>query len=382
MKVIEKNAELKISQLKNWKDNPRSIQKKDFERLKSQIQEFGIYKPLLVCKNGKGYDVIGGNMRLRALKELGINKADCWILQFKNKAEKIKVSLSDNDRSGYYDDQALAELVFPFKDDIDLENFKVDLKVPDIDLGNILDRFAPENEKDDEVPKVRKTKIKLGDMFELGNHKLLCGDATKKEDVERLMYGKKASFSYCDPPYNVGYKYNTYQDNKKFNEHLEFIKSWFFLLKKYAINIALSIGEKKSAPYFVIEQPTWIGCWIKRNCQTPTPIFYLSRWEMILFYITKKIRPHRTDDIFEYNLRRQKVNHPCPKPVNLIMDLIQNFSQREDIILDLFLGSGTSLIASEKTDRICYGLEIDPIYCQVIIDRWEAYTNKKAVKIG
>lgn len=158
MQILEKNAVIPISQLQNWRDNPRSIQKKDFERLKSQIKELGIYKPLLICKNGDGYDVIGGNMRLRALKELKVNKADCWVLKFKNKQEKIKLSLSDNDRVGYYDDQALAELIFPFKDEISLENFKVDLKVPDIDLGNILDRFAPENEKDDEVPETRKTK--------------------------------------------------------------------------------------------------------------------------------------------------------------------------------------------------------------------------------
>ncbi|GAH61839.1 unnamed protein product, partial [marine sediment metagenome] len=175
--------------------------------LKSQIKELGIYKPLLICKNGDGYDVIGGNMRLRALRELKVNKADCWVLKFKNKQEKIKLSLSDNDRVGYYDDQALAELIYPFKDEISLEDFKVDLKVPNIDLGNILDRFAPENEKDNEIPEVRKTKIKPGDLFQLGNHRLLCGDATKREDIERLMGSKKAKLCFTSPPYNMGELY-------------------------------------------------------------------------------------------------------------------------------------------------------------------------------
>ena len=143
MKVVEKNKEIAISELHNWKDNPRSINKTDFERLKKQIQEFGIYKPLLICKNGNGYDVVGGNMRLKALQELNINKVDCWILKFKNEAEKVKVSLSDNDRAGFYDEQALAELIYPFKDEINLEDFKVDLKVPDMDLSNILNHISP-----------------------------------------------------------------------------------------------------------------------------------------------------------------------------------------------------------------------------------------------
>ena len=149
MQVLEKNTKIPISRLKNWKENPRSILKEDLERLKKHIVKFGIYKPLLVCKKGKEYEVIGGNMRLQVLKTLGINEIDCWILKFKNIKEKIEVSLSDNDRAGYYNDQELAELIYPFKDDISLADFKVDLDVPNVDLGNVLGIFSGSpNEKE------------------------------------------------------------------------------------------------------------------------------------------------------------------------------------------------------------------------------------------
>lgn len=146
MKIIQESVKVPISQVENWEDNPKAIQAKDFERLKRQIKKFGLYKPLLVFKENGKYKVVGGNMRLLALKELG--QTEVWITEvtFKSEVEKIELSLSDNDRAGYYQDDILAELILPYQSDLDLQDYKVDLEMPKIDLANVLDFFGPGGE--------------------------------------------------------------------------------------------------------------------------------------------------------------------------------------------------------------------------------------------
>jgi len=131
-----------ISQVEPWEKNPRNIKTKDFERLKKQILELGIYKPLICYKEGDKYITLGGNMRLLALRELGIPEVEISIVHPKSEAEKIKYNLSDNDRAGEYDDQALAELIYPHQDEIQLEDFKVDLKEP-VNIREVIESFAP-----------------------------------------------------------------------------------------------------------------------------------------------------------------------------------------------------------------------------------------------
>jgi len=132
-----------ISQVEPWDKNPRNIKTKDFERLKKQILELGIYKPLICYKEGDKYITLGGNMRLLALRELGIPEVEISIVHPKSEAEKIKYNLSDNDRAGEYDDQALAELIYPHQDEIQLEDFKVDLGEA-IDLKGVIEDFGPD----------------------------------------------------------------------------------------------------------------------------------------------------------------------------------------------------------------------------------------------
>jgi len=139
-----------ISQVEPWEKNPRNIKTKDFERLKKQILELGIYKPLICYKEGDKYITLGGNMRLLALRELGVPEVEISIVHPKSEAEKIKYNLSDNDRAGEYDEQALAELVFPHIDEIKIEEFKVDLGIP-VDIQFVLERYGP----DLSVPKAK-----------------------------------------------------------------------------------------------------------------------------------------------------------------------------------------------------------------------------------
>ena len=132
-----------ISKVRLWEDNPRNIKTKDFERLKRQIKELGIYKPMIACQENGGYTILGGNMRLRALQELGIAEVDISIVSPKTEADKIKYALSDNDRAGEYDEQVLAELVYPHIEEIELEDFKLDMGEP-ISLKNVIEEYGPD----------------------------------------------------------------------------------------------------------------------------------------------------------------------------------------------------------------------------------------------
>ena len=182
-----------ITALTSWEKNPRGIKAKDFERLKEQIKKLGQYKPLIITPDGI---VLGGNMRLKAFQELGITEVWVSVVEPKTEAEMFEYALSDNDRAGYYEDVQLAELIELYKVEIPLELYKVDLAMP-LSLIDVLNQFAPEI-REDEAPEVAEgePESKLGEIYQLGKHKLMCGDATKIEDVEKLMDGKRADMVF------------------------------------------------------------------------------------------------------------------------------------------------------------------------------------------
>ena len=197
-----------LAKVEPWDKNPRGIKTKDFDRLKKQILKLGVYKPL-ICYEDKGrYVVLGGNMRIRALKDLGLKEVEISVVKPKNEAEKVEFALSDNDRAGFYEEDKLAELVYPHIKDIELGDFKVDLGEA-IDLKQVVERFGPDidDEAADAVPEVDDSPAitKPGDLFTLGRHRLLCGDSTKAEDAARLMKGEMADMVFTDPPYGVSY---------------------------------------------------------------------------------------------------------------------------------------------------------------------------------
>ena len=154
-----------ISQVQLWDKNPRNIKTKDFERLKRQILKLGVYKPLIAYAENGGYTVIGGNMRLRALREMGIDEVEVSIVTPKTEAEKVEIALSDNDRAGEYEEDKLAELVYPYLDEINLEDYKVDLG-EGVDLSSIVEMFAPVGEDEqgrlDQLAEKEKVQCQIG----------------------------------------------------------------------------------------------------------------------------------------------------------------------------------------------------------------------------
>lgn len=213
----------------------------------------------------------------------------------------------------------------------------------------------------------------------------MCGDATKREDVEKLMAGKKANMVFTDPPYNVKLKYKSYQDNKTREEYREFCSKFFENLKSFSNSrIIITPGSVNVGMWDTIENFYDMGAWIKTNANTHGFSTHFKCFEPILFW--GKYKRKRKNDIYEYNLKIFKTDealeyHSCPKPMALMLDLVENFSERNQIVLDIFGGSGSTLIACEQLNRKCYMCEIDEKYCDVIIQRWENYTKLKAIKL-
>jgi len=385
-----------ISEVEVWEKNPRNIKTKDFERLKKQIQELGVYKPLICIRENGKYITLGGNMRLRALTALNLKEVDISLVEAKDEATKIKYALSDNDRVGIYEEEKLAELVYPYIEEINLEDYRIDVGEP-ISLKDVIEDYGPNLDgREDEVPDIDDSPAitKMGDLFQLGKHRLLCGDATKEEDVKRLMGGEKADMVFTDPPYGINavshnkvgitgggtiggegigiIKANIYQkiegDDKPFNP-LPYLKLASKVLLFGANNYASKLPDNSH----------WI-VWDKK-CEKGADRNFFSDAELIWTNIERKSCPiyrHLWSGLLREGNRDEELLkriHPTQKPVGLIKNILKDYSREKEIIADLFLGSGTTLIACEKLNRICYGMEIEPKYCDVVITRFSNFTD-------
>jgi DNA modification methylase len=393
-----------IDQVKTWKDNPRTIKKGDYERLKKQILELGFYKPLVATREGRNYIVIGGNMRLRVLKEIGANEVEISIVDAPTDDVKLKYTLSDNDRAGAWDDQALAEMAYKTKDRIgDLEMFKIDLAAP-LPISRVLDAFGPSQDpEEDQVPKPEPKAISCpGDLFTLGRHRLLCGDATNQAAYDRLLNGKKADLIFTDPPYNVAYQGTKFapilNDDLSEEGFISFVEVWmerlkcntkqggvFYICSGYSSYPAFIYTIKKTGMTFA--GPI---VWVKNNTSLGWND-YRHKHEMVLKGTTTKAKKavpilygwnggrhyffesRFEADVWEMNRRASTTMlHPTQKPLGLIQRAIKNSSRPGELVLDSFAGSGSTLIAAEREGRTARLMELDPVYVDVIIRRFAA----------
>ena len=394
-----------IKELSNWKDNPRAIKKDRFEELKDRLKG-GEIKPLIV-NSGKYVptkgEVLGGNMRLRAMNELGFD--ECWVSMVdpKTEAEKITIALTDNEEMGYYEDQVLAELIAKFKEDIDLTKYQIHLNRPK-SLAEILQEFSPEEIIEDEVPEVPEVaESKLGEVYQLGRHRLMCGDSTKIEDVEKLMDGKKADISFTSPPYNAGQtptevkmgkdsKYLNDNDDKEDEEYFNLLVKSTDLSNKFSeysfVNLQMLSGNKSPLIDFIYnykQQVADIIIWNKQTAQPAMAENVLNSQFEFVFVLSEKGNRHIGTKKFRGTLSnlvdiskqtKNKVKeHNATFPVEFAGHFVRNFS--EDSVLDLFGGSGSTLIACEQTDRTCYMMELDPHYCDVIRKRYNNFIKGK-----
>jgi DNA modification methylase len=383
-----------IDRLSNWDKNPRSIKTERFEELKNRLKRQGQMKPILVTATGT---VIGGNMRLRALKELNVPKVWVSVTAATNDKDIFDLALTDNEEFGYYEQEQVAELALSLGlTTLELQSYSLNLGQPTT-LDLVLDKFGPEVEED-EVPDLdeeNEPESKLGEIYQLGPHRLICGDSTDESTWTQLMDGSKADMVFIDPPYNVDYEGKTKDalkiENDKFastEAFYTFLLDAFTLTAEHAkagasIYVAHADSEGlnfrrafNDAGFYMAQCIIW-----NKNVMVMGRQDYHWKHEPIL-YGWKKGGGHeyyggRTQTtVWDIDRPSRSESHPTMKPLALMTKAMKNSSKLEDIVVDSFLGSGSTLIAAELCGRVCYGMELDPRYCDVVRKRYAAHIGQ------
>ncbi len=386
---------------KNWRKHPKG----QAEALEGAIEEIGWIQDIII--NQRTGRMIDGHLRAElAIKNKEKTVPVKYVDLSEEEEEKALLTLDPISMMAEADKDRLSALL----QNITSDNEKVNQLLEDI--GREYKVSTKKAEEDNYVPPPEiKTDIVRGDIFQLGRHRVMCGDSTSKEDVERLMQGKKADMVFTDPPYGVaiGKKNQMLNSFQKAGRNLKEIendalpeKELYELLKAAFINTRESSADHMTF-YVTAPQGGSLGMMMMMMSDSGLPARHVLNWvknsptfsvgrldydyqhEPILYGWLKNHEfygegQHKKSTWFIDKPREAK-EHPTMKPVALVENALLNSSLPDMICLDPFLGSGTTLIACEQLDRICYGCEISPQYCQVIIDRWEKLTNQKAVKV-
>lgn len=388
---------INIEKLKPAKYNPRkdlTTEDEEYKKIKKSLAEFGYVAPIIVNAD---MTVIGGHQRLKVLKELGYTEIECNVVDLdKNKEKALNIAL--NKITGEWDNNKLEELLIELKEtdiDLDITGFSFD------EVDNILKDITGSKEDDFNVEEalneIEEPITKPGDIWILGKHRVMCGDSTNIEDIQKLMQNKQANLIITDPPYNVNYEGKTEDSLKIKNDNMNETEFYNFLLDAFRNMYEFS---KNGCSIYVFHADTEglnfrnafksVGfklaqclVWVK-NTFVMGRQDYQWRHEPILYGWKEGTGHYFVDNrkqstVLEFDKPSKNLEHPTMKPIDLLCQLVKNSSIENDLILDVFGGSGSTLIAAEQMQRICYMIELDPKYCDVIIKRWEALTGKKAI---
>lgn len=388
--------ELSLKELKPAAYNPRKKLKKgdkEYEKIKQSLLKFGYVDPIIVNKD---MTVIGGHQRLTVLKDLDYETAKCVIVDLPKEDEKA-LNIALNKITGQWDDALLADLLL----DLQESDFNLDLtgfEPPEIDdiLSNVHDKELSEDEFDVEEELKKPTVSRHGDIWQLGKHRVICGDSTKAETYKQLLDDRKANLVVTDPPYNVDVEETAgkiLNDNMSDGDFYQFLLSMFTQVENHMEDDAsiyvfhadtegLNFRKAfKDAGFYLS------GCCIwKKNSLVLGRSPYQWQHEPCLYGWKKKGKHQWFSDrkqttIWEYDRPKSSKDHPTMKPIQLMAYPIQNSSMRGTIVLDPFLGSGSTLIAADQTGRVCYGIELDEKFVDVIVKRYIEVTGDTEVTV-
>lgn len=392
-------------QIEGLPRNPRKISKKNLEKLKKSVQyapEMLQLRELIVVENGDEFIVIAGNQRLEAAKAVGMEKLPCKVLPEDTDPAKLReYAIKDNLPFGEDDWEVIAS----DWDTAELEEWG--MPVPEKWKDN------PTAEEDDfDADSVKECVCEKGDIWQLGEHRLMCGDSTDAGDVALLMDGEKADMVFTDPPYGVSYAdKNQFLNSlgaghrltkrienddknpqdmydfwcKAFKPLFDFSKDCmaYYITAPQGGDLLLPLQAIRDSGFMLKHQLVW-----NKNNHVLGRCDYNYKHEPIIY--GWKIGGTHTfygkgnfkTSVWDIAKPQQSKLHPTMKPVELVANCLLDCTKEGDIVIDAFGGSGTTLIAAEQLNRKCYMMELDPHYCDVIIARWEKLTGKKAIKIN
>lgn len=360
---------IETNKLKTNPNNPRAIRKDQLDKLVKSLREFPEMlqaRPIVVDPD---FVVLGGNMRLKAAQLAGLTEVPVYVATWEEAKHKEFI-IKDNLAFGEWDWDMLANEW----DAEELDDWGLDVPLEDEPTEGLTDP--------DDVPEVQEEPTtKPGDLWILGDHRLLCGDSTNAADVALLMQGEKASFAIADPPYNVGYSYATYDDNKTEEQYFAFCNAYTDNALTYAPALAITPGKSNEKYYNDREDFCEYLVWYKGFGLSLGSWYKAMVTEPILLHGKKPKNKFYPTDHIEQGTDREKGlgdKHTCPKPVELWRQIIEPMTETGDIVLEMFGGSGTTAIVCEKIGRRARLVELDPKYCDVIVKRWEDFTGKKA----
>lgn len=390
-----------IAELNPAKYNPRKALKAgdpEYEKLKRSITQFGLVD--LPIWNSRTGNVVGGHQRLQVLRDMGATEVDVVVVDLDELKEKA-LNVALNKISGEWDIPKLQDLI----QDLGSMEFDVSLTGFDnVEIENLFKDAIEAQIKEDnfDVDKEleKPTYAKPGDLWMLGEHRLLCGDSTKPEDMDYLMAGKKANLVVTDPPYNVEYVGKTKDALTIKNDKMDNSNFYNFLLDAYT-NMERAMADDASIYVFHADTEGLnfrkafadAGFYLSGCCIWAKPSMVLGRspyqWqhEPCLFGWKKKGKHQWYSDrkqttVWNFDRPSRSKDHPTMKPIPLIAYPITNSSLSNCIVLDPFGGSGSTLIACEQTNRVCYTIELDPKYCDVIVKRYaEQVGNTEGIKV-
>ena len=389
-----KSKEIKLIDIHALVENPKNNNrhpKEQIERLAKLIQYQGFRNPIIVS-NRTGF-MVAGHGRLEAAKSIGLKEVPVMYQDFENEAQEYAYVTSDNAIALWaeLDLSAINQEMLDFGPDFDVDM----LGLKDF-VVEPAEKFEAQTDED-AVPENVDTRCKLGDVWTLGDHRLMSGDSTNIESIEKLMDGKKADLVFTDPPYNQetdgGFKSSIGAALKKQSKEIEHLCDFnptdFLAILPDLFNKtmnALCFCNKD----LVVDYLKWardmgyaynILIW-KKPSAIPIGGSYRPDVEYLLVFRKSGIFNGSIDEcnyskVLEHKREKEKV-HPTMKPVEMIENQLKIASNKDSVVVDLFGGSGSTLIACEKTKRKCFMMELDPHYCDVILKRWEQYTGKTA----
>ena len=377
---------ISIDQITPYERNAKKHPEEQVEHIANSIKEFGWQQPLVIDKDNV---LIIGHGRLMAAQKLGLDTVP--VIRAEQLTEEQVAALRLVDNKTNESDWDFEMLNFEIGNIFDIEMADFGFEIEEVS--------EPAEIIEDEVPEIAETRCKLGDIWKLGNHRLICGDSTKTDQIDRLMNGEYADMVFTDPPWNVSYG----QENERWkqrsilNDSMSTEDFKEFMYKSFkAMNHASKAG---CMTYVVMSAQEWgnMMLTLAENDYHWSSTIIWNKDQLVLSrkdYHTKyepiwygwkdgearlcPLKDRKQCDVWDFDRPKRSDEHPTMKPVPLVARAIMNSSKKGDNVLDLFGGSGTTLIACEETGRRCFMSELDPHYCDVIIQRWENLTGEKA----